>query len=587
MRRTVTPRGALPDVLLWAALAAPALAVGPLGLNAPRPWWLRTADCAVLALAVALSRSRPVPALLLAAGLGLAVSPSLFTLGYGPALAVLAYLLGRRADAARPALYAFAGVAAAGTPLVVLRGADPVVEWLVLTGTLLFGAVFPWLVGRYRRQDRALVAAGWGRAAQLEREQEIVADRARLRERARIAQDMHDSLGHELSLIALRAGALQVAPGLAPEHRAAAAELRGAAADATDRLREIIGILRDPSPPSLTPADETITALVARAAASGLRVRLCAPREEAEGAPSMAARAAYRVVQEALTNAAKHAPGAEVTVDVEERPGETAVTVVNGPAPGEGPDRALDPAPASHGGTGLLGLRERVALAGGDFTAGPYEGGFRVRARLPHATAGAGRPAPHAPEARAPREHPPVPDGTGVHPAPPARALADPVAPGGTPSGETAGGPRDATPLDAFARARRATRRGTVVPFAVAGAAAAVFVTAAFGWYAYVKTHSVLTPAEYAGLRVGTPYAAVAPVLPDRQVTDPPSDRAPEPPAGADCRYYRATGELFVSVDHHRLCFRDGRLVAKDRVPRAGSGSTEIVEQEKELEKKE
>ncbi|MBR7678892.1 ATP-binding protein, partial [Streptomyces daliensis] len=70
----------------------------------------------------------------------------------------------------------------------------------------------------------------------LEREQRAAAERARLRERARIAQDMHDALGHELSLIALRAGALQVAPGLSAEHSASAARLRGAAAEATDRL---------------------------------------------------------------------------------------------------------------------------------------------------------------------------------------------------------------------------------------------------------------------------------------------------------------------------------------------------------------
>ncbi|MEH6376673.1 histidine kinase, partial [Streptomyces sp. KLMMK] len=234
-RRTITASSrALPDALLWAVLALPGALADLTGVNAPRPWWQSAGGAAVLAVAVAASRARPVLALTLAAALGLAASPSLFTLSYGPALSVLAYLLGRRSAAARPALYAFPAVAAAGTLLVLARDVDPVVEWLVLTGTLLFGAVFPWLAGRYRRQARELVAAGWSRAAQLEREQEIVADRARLRERTRIAQDMHDSLGHELSLIALRAGALQVAPGLDATHRSAAAELREAAASATD-----------------------------------------------------------------------------------------------------------------------------------------------------------------------------------------------------------------------------------------------------------------------------------------------------------------------------------------------------------------
>ncbi|MEV8478852.1 histidine kinase [Streptomyces sp. NPDC051173] len=535
----------LPDTLLWVALAAPAFAATGLGLNTPRPWWQSACAVVLLAVAVVASRTRPVLGLLLVAGMGLATSPSLFTLSYGPALAVLAYLLGRRSARARPAPYAFAAIAAAGTLLVVGRGFDPVVEWLVLIGTLLFGAVFPWLVGRYRRQDRELVAAGWSRAAQLEREQVIVADRARLRERARIAQDMHDSLGHELSLIALRAGALQVAPGLDAEQRAAAADLRGAAADATDRLRDIIGILRDPTTPQaapvppLAPADETIPALVQRAAASGMTVSLRCDGPAA--VPPMVERAAHRVVQEALTNAAKHAPGAEVTVTVEHAAVATAVTVANGPAPAA----HTPPRTVPGGGTGLLGLRERAALADGNLSAGPCDGGFRVRAHLPH-----------TPPAPAGEQEPPHTGG--------AEALT--VA-------------SEAGDLDAFARARRVSRRRVVVPFAVVGGCAAVFVAAAFGWYAYIKAHSVLTPADYAELRVGAPYAAVEPLLPDRRVAEPPVRRTlAAPPAGAQCRYYRASGELFVSVDHFRLCFRDGLLVAKSRIPRIGT--TEVVEQE-------
>lgn len=553
----------LRDTLLWVALAAPTFAVARLGLSEPRPWWQAAGGAAVLAAAVAASRPRPVLGLLLAAALGLAASPSLFTLSYGPALAVLGYLLGRRSARARPALYAFAATAVAGTLLVVGRGFDPVVEWLVLIGTLLFGAVFPWLIGRYRRQDRELVASGWSRAAQLEREQVIVADRARLRERARIAQDMHDSLGHELSLIALRAGALQVAPGLGAEQRAAAADLREAAAAATDRLRDIIGILRDPTTtqaapvPPLTPVDDTIPALVQRAAASGMTVRLSVrstqgagesprsatvperpaspPSTGAAAVPPMIERAAHRVVQEALTNAAKHAPGADVGVTVEHGADETVVTVVNGPVPATAAGAAT-----VGGGTGLLGLRERAALAGGTFAAGPYEGGFRVSARLPHT--------PPAVEAR----------GGGADPLTAASEAGD---------------------LDAFVHARRVSRRRVVVPFTAVGGCAAVFVAAAFGWYAYIKAHSVLRPADYAGLRVGAPYTAVEPVLPDRRVAVPPVGRSvAAPPAGAQCRYYRASGELFVSVDHFRLCFRDGRLVAKDRVPRVDTA--EVVEQE-------
>jgi hypothetical protein len=80
----------------------------------------------------------------------------------------------------------------------------------------------------------------------------------------------------------------------------------------------------------------------------------------------------------------------------------------------------------------------------------------------------------------------------------------------------------------------------------------------------------VLEPAAYAKLRVGAPVTEVERVLPERDVNDPPEERAPAPPDGADCRYYRASGELFVSVAHFRLCFDAGRLVAKDVVPGVG-----------------
>ncbi|MEY9813520.1 hypothetical protein [Streptomyces albogriseolus] len=112
---------------------------------------------------------------------------------------------------------------------------------------------------------------------------------------------------------------------------------------------------------------------------------------------------------------------------------------------------------------------------------------------------------------------------------------------------------------------------------AAAGAGVAL-VAAAAGWYAYTETHAVLEPAAYAALRPGMPLTALD--LPDRQVQDPPADRAPAPPEGADCRYYRASGELFVSVDHYRLCFDDeGRLAAKDVVPRVGGQQSSVHEE--------
>ncbi|MDQ1047609.1 hypothetical protein [Streptomyces sp. V4I2] len=131
-------------------------------------------------------RRHPVAASGPAAVLSLAAAPALFTVSYGPALGVLALLLGLRADRVLPAAVLFAAVGCAGTAKVALVGVDPAAQWVVLTGTLLFGCVFPWLGGRYWRQSRQLARADWTRAARLEEEQRIAEARARLRERARM-----------------------------------------------------------------------------------------------------------------------------------------------------------------------------------------------------------------------------------------------------------------------------------------------------------------------------------------------------------------------------------------------------------------
>lgn len=386
------------DALLWGALGLAALAVGQVGVGESRPVWLQAAGVGVLGGAAVIWRRWPPAGFAVAAALGLATAPSLFTLSYGPALAVFALLMGRRARRIRPALLVFGAVALAGTAKILVRGVDPVVEWLVLMGTLLFGAVFPWLAGRYLRQGRELTAAGWTRVAQLEREQRIVADRARLRERARIAQDMHDSLGHELSLIAVRAGALQVAADLPERHRGAVADLRVAASDATDRLHEIIGLLREEGDEAapLAPVGESVRALVERAAESGLAVRYVSggegERTELTGTWAADERVPYRVVQEALTNAAKHAPGAPVTVERSA----AAVVVTNG-APAE-PGSGSGSGSGSGAGSGLLALRASVEDLGGTLEAGPHGDGFRVVARLP--ADGAPEPRPEPPRTR-------------------------------------------------------------------------------------------------------------------------------------------------------------------------------------------
>ncbi|MGK5558932.1 histidine kinase, partial [Actinomadura kijaniata] len=214
------------DVLLGLLLAAPVVAGTFVPVRMTAAWWAQAVGLAMVAAAVLVARAFPVAALLL-------VSLALPLHGnFVFAFPVVAYLAGRRTQAARPVLWVFVLILVGGATLNLVRGVS-VTVWFPLTVWLVLLGVLPWLAGRAWRQYQQLVYAGWQRAEQLEREQRIAAERERLRERARIAQEMHDSLGHELALIAVRAGALQVAPGLQERHRAAAAELRAGAAEAT------------------------------------------------------------------------------------------------------------------------------------------------------------------------------------------------------------------------------------------------------------------------------------------------------------------------------------------------------------------
>ncbi|MFJ8073228.1 sensor histidine kinase [Streptomyces sp. NPDC096176] len=293
----------LTDLTLWAVLAGSvALKSDP---NDGGSWWQVGLGVLLTGVALLLCRTRPLASLCIVIALSAWQSLELLTLSYAVAMAAFGLLAGRRTATARPALFTLTGIAVADLALSLLL-AD-LWTWFAQLATLLFAVVVPWLLGRYVRQYAQLVAAGRQLADRMEREQQAVADRERLRERSRIAEDMYDSLGHELSLIAVRAAALEVDPGLDERRQAAAGELRRAAADATARLRDIIGVLRAEEAAPTAPAGETVTALVDRARDSGMTVDFTD-----EGAPTalppMTDRAVHRVVQESLTNAAKHAP---------------------------------------------------------------------------------------------------------------------------------------------------------------------------------------------------------------------------------------------------------------------------------------
>ncbi|MEO3852836.1 histidine kinase [Streptomyces sp. B8F3] len=528
-------------LLLWLVLTLPAVYAGGLpgaeqaaGVDLR---WIRIAAVPLLALAVAVSRARPLLAAAIPAALALAATPELFTNQFVLAQVALSFLLGRRTDRPRRALALFGAIAASGLVLVRTVPDATFAGWATLALTVLFAMVLPWLLGRYARQHAVLVSTGWELAERLEHEQELTADRTRLRERSRIAGDMHDSLGHELTLIAVRAAALQVSPGLDRAARKEAAELREAAAAATERLREVIGVLReDDEGAPVHPADDRVEELVKRAAASGMEVELVRAEDgDEEGdrtaahdatpdgeqppatpLPPVADRAIHRVVQEALTNAAKHAPAAPVTVRLRRDADHAEVTVVNGPPP-PSTAKALK-ASQTPGGYGLVGLDERVRLAGGTLRAQPVDGGFAVTARLP-------------------------------------------LAPGASPAP-----PREYAARRELAAARRRVRRGILDAIWIPVVGTAVLGALLFGANLYTSYRSVLDADTYDTLRIGQPRDAVERRLPayEADVNTRPAAAPADPPGTDDCVLYRTAP--FTLDPSYRLCFTDGRLSHKGTI---------------------
>ncbi|MET9358506.1 histidine kinase [Streptomyces sp. NPDC006617] len=545
-------------VLLLVLLVPSAFATGTLG-TAPVAW---LAACLLIAAAVVVQRTAPLLSLLLAALL------TLFYPWFGanlwPAMAtvVLSCLAGRRLTRLWPAHLVFLCVAVAGLLLVGTVGQGK--DWLSLLMTEFVACVLPWWAGNWWSQRTALTHAGWEHAEQLEWRQRYIADQARMKERARIAQDIHDSLGHELSVMALLAGGLELAPGLSEQHRESVGQLRERCTMATERLHEVIGLLREDPNPSLTPADESVAQLVRRFQRSGTPVRFQEDgARDRPGTPLLSDLAAYRVVQEALTNAAKHAPGAPIDVRVTHTADETVVSVVN-----ERPERGGS-APAAGSGSGLIGLDERVRLAGGTLRTGPRAGGFEVYARLPRGASSPSRSAePPEPGSPGPADGDGTAGGTDGDGTVPGAATTgnDGRAAAGAADLPAASGPRRSASRAALlrtrARIRRDARRAALIP-AVLGTAIVAFLG---GLYVFTSATTSLAPEDYARIRVGETRADLAPALPERRIKKPPPVTSePSVPAGTTCEYYRASsGLLDFGGAMYRLCFKDDVLMAKD-----------------------
>jgi signal transduction histidine kinase len=305
-----------------------------------------------------------------------------------------------------PALAAVAGAAAytlSGNPVPVFVGlysgaayaprrhvwAYPIVGWAGLAGWSLLDS------GRLTLQDAAaeavavVLVAGLGvyvatrrelaeswreRAERADAERRLREERARAEERTRIAREMHDVLAHKVSLIALHAGALELIATGDERVKEGVGLIRVTAREALQELRVVLGVLQAGAP---EPGPADLPALVAEATRAGQRVEL---RDEAGQLPPATARVVHRVVQEGLTNARKHAPGAPVTISVTRTETRVAVVVANPPDAGT----TTPPLDLPGSGAGLVGLAERLRLVGGTISGGPAgDGGWRLRAEVP------------------------------------------------------------------------------------------------------------------------------------------------------------------------------------------------------------
>jgi signal transduction histidine kinase len=279
------------------------------------------------------------------------------------------------------------------TVVTLLKHDSLLQPWLV-RGTILANLVFSALivgVGLFIQLRRTLALT---RTEQLERDQLLRVRQARETERHRIAREMHDVLGHRISLVSVYAGALEYrAATLGPEVASSAAIIRESAHQALQDLRQVVGVLRtgpedsdeqdvdEPRRPQPTLLD--VDRLVDDSRQGGMDVDLTMGLADPASIPAALGLTAYRVIQESLTNARKHAPGSKVTVDVsgDESTGLT-IDVRNGPA-----GSADGNLPGSGSGYGLVGLAERAQFVGGQLEYGPSsDGGFRLAARLPWPT---------------------------------------------------------------------------------------------------------------------------------------------------------------------------------------------------------
>ncbi len=375
---------------VWVAVLATALQMAsPRPGSAPPPPDVLTgvlvgalAIAAALVQGVALLRRRSRPVVVL----GVCVAAYVISLATAPGVPPYAawFALFAAGVYARPTRRAGHAVAAGSAALIaiVLAGA-----LLSDTGAgdvivIVLATVIVALVATLVRSRRAQLEALRERADALQRESESAAARAAAEERLRIARDIHDLVGHGLSGIAVQSSTARLAleAGRIGQAATALSAVESSSRSALQEMRRLVGVLRadDDGDRGPTPGLDDLPDLIERVRAQGVPVEVSSAG--LGDLPPAVSLCAYRVVQEALTNAVRHAPGSRVTVGVTATTGHVVVAVEDF---SEGAVRT--PSPSAAGGHGLVGMRERVAALGGELSAGPATDhpGWRVLARIP------------------------------------------------------------------------------------------------------------------------------------------------------------------------------------------------------------
>ncbi|WP_238008482.1 sensor histidine kinase [Dactylosporangium sp. AC04546] len=366
------PRSATVDRVAAAVLVVVALAQVLVFLPIAPP--LIGALVAVCATApIAWRRSQPVAAALVGSAVWLVPTDGFVLVGY-----IAAFLLFSAVTAEVPDPQLAAAIVLIGTVFSIIGTAEQPAHAGDFVGAVV-GVLAPAAVGvvvrRQRRRQRRLEEL----AAHLERERDRRERAAVADERVRIARELHDLVAHAISVIALQADAGEAALERDPDlARRPLATIRDSAGQALTEMRRLLGVLRaDEADAGLEPLPGLVRlpALLDRARDGGQAVELAVDGTPVALPPSLDL-SAYRIVQEALTNAVKHAPGAPVTVGLRWCPDALEIDVCD-----RGPGAHGVPSPDAHG---LVGMRERVRIHGGELRAGnEAAGGFAVRARLP------------------------------------------------------------------------------------------------------------------------------------------------------------------------------------------------------------